>query len=188
MLTFYCPSCWKKIRSDDLICPECGYDLSNFSSLSYEEKLLLALHHPVPGNRMVAIQTLGDLHSQLALPELEKTLKNLREDVYTLRETVIAIAKIPGEDSRVLLKEATRHPYTLVRHKAEELLKKWEMTRIILVRHGQTDWNRNDRFRGHADVPLNATGVAQAQATGQRVVEEWQPVAIYSSPLSRALE
>ena len=137
---------------------------------------------------MVAIQTLGDLHSQLALPELEKTLKNLQEDVYTLRETVIAIAKIPGEDSRVLLKEATRHPYTLVRHKAEELLKKWEMTRIILVRHGQTDWNRNDRFRGHADVPLNATGVAQAQATGQRVAEEWQPVAIYSSPLSRALD
>jgi phosphoserine phosphatase len=188
MLTFYCPSCWKKTSSDLTICPECGYDLSDFSSLSYEEKLLRALHHPVPASRMVAIQTLGELHCQLALSELEKTLKNLQEDVYTLREIVIAIAKIPGEDSRVLLKEAARHLYALVRHKAEELLNRWQMTRIILVRHGQTDWNLDDRFRGRADVPLNATGVAQAQATGQRVAEEWQPVAIYSSSLSRALD
>jgi len=186
MLTFYCPSCWKKIRSDDAICPNCGHDLSDFSSRPYEEKLLLALHHPVPDSRMVAIQTLGDLHSQRALPEFEKILENLEEDVYTLRETLIAISKIPGEGSRALLHEASRHPYNVVRYKARELLNKWKMTRIILVRHGQTDWNRDDRFRGHADVPLNATGVAQAQATGQRVAEEWQPVAIYSSPLTRA--
>ena len=68
------------------------------------------------------------------------------------------------------------------------------MTRIILVRHGQTEWNRVERFRGRADVPLNETGLAQAKATGQRVAsdaslsEEWQPVAIYSSPLSRAVK
>ena len=62
------------------------------------------------------------------------------------------------------------------------------MTRIILVRHGQTEWNRNERFRGQADIPLNETGLAQAQATGKRVVAEWQPVAVYSSPLSRAVK
>jgi len=68
------------------------------------------------------------------------------------------------------------------------------MTRIILVRHGQTEWNRVERFRGRADVPLNETGLAQAKATGQRVAsdaslsEEWQLVAIYSSPLSRAVK
>jgi len=62
------------------------------------------------------------------------------------------------------------------------------MARIILVRHGQTEWNRVERFRGRADVPLNETGLAQAQATGQRVAEEWQPVAVYSSPLSRAVK
>ena len=171
-----------------MLCPNCGYDLSDFSSRSYEEKLLLALRHPVPESRMVAIQTLGDLHSQRALLELERILGDLQEDVYTLRETVIAIAKIPGEYSKTLLKGATQHPYTLVRHKAEELLNKWKMTRMILVRHGQTDWNLEDRFRGHADVLLNATGVAQAQATGQRVAEEWQPTVIYSSPLSRAMD
>lgn len=61
------------------------------------------------------------------------------------------------------------------------------MTRFILVRHGQTEWNRVERFRGRADVPLNETGLSQAAATGRRIAAEWQPAAVYSSPLSRAL-
>ena len=60
------------------------------------------------------------------------------------------------------------------------------MTRIVLVRHGQTEWNRIERFRGRADVPLNQTGLFQAELTGRRIADEWRPVAIYSSPLSRA--
>jgi broad specificity phosphatase PhoE len=62
------------------------------------------------------------------------------------------------------------------------------MTRFILVRHGQTEWNRNERFRGRVDIPLNETGLAQAEATGRRVAEEWQPTAIYTSPLSRSVK
>lgn len=60
-------------------------------------------------------------------------------------------------------------------------------TRFILVRHGQTEWNRVERFRGRADVPLNAAGLAQAAATGRRIAAEWQPAAVYASPLSRAV-
>jgi len=62
------------------------------------------------------------------------------------------------------------------------------MTRILLIRHGETAWNRVEHFRGRADVPLNETGLAQAEATGRRVAAEWQPVAIYTSPLSRAVK
>ncbi len=62
------------------------------------------------------------------------------------------------------------------------------MTQIILVRHGQTEWNRVERFRGRADVPLNETGLAQAEATGRRVAAAWKPTAVYSSPLSRAVK
>jgi len=62
------------------------------------------------------------------------------------------------------------------------------MTRIVLVRHGQTEWNRVEHFRGHADVPLNEIGLAQAKAMARRVADEWRPVAIYSSPLARAVK
>ena len=62
------------------------------------------------------------------------------------------------------------------------------MTQIVLVRHGETEWNRVERFRGWADVSLNETGLTQAEATARRIAAEWQPVAVYSSPLSRAVK
>ncbi|MBU0491193.1 MAG: histidine phosphatase family protein [Chloroflexi bacterium] len=63
------------------------------------------------------------------------------------------------------------------------------MTRIILVRHGQTAWNREVRFRGQVDVPLNDVGHAQAQAVARTLrVAGWLIAAVYSSPLSRAIE
>jgi phosphoserine phosphatase len=61
------------------------------------------------------------------------------------------------------------------------------VTRIILVRHGQTRWNLVEHFRGQADVPLNETGLAQAEAVSRRVARHWSPVAVYASPLSRAV-
>lgn len=60
------------------------------------------------------------------------------------------------------------------------------MTRIVLVRHGQTEWNRHDRFRGHIDVGLNATGTRQAAEAGATIARRYHVSAIYSSPLSRA--
>ena len=58
---------------------------------------------------------------------------------------------------------------------------------LFLARHGETDWNREGRFQGHADPPLNGTGRAQAAqlAAGLADVEL---SAVYSSPLRRALE
>jgi probable phosphoglycerate mutase len=64
---------------------------------------------------------------------------------------------------------------------------------FILIRHGQTNWNPDgsnisvERFRGRADVPLNETGLAQAEATGQHVAGRWKPAAVYASPLARAV-
>jgi broad specificity phosphatase PhoE len=60
-------------------------------------------------------------------------------------------------------------------------------TTIVLVRHGETDWNREHRFQGHADQPLNAAGREQALELADLLRDE--PVAsLYTSPLRRASE
>ena len=70
------------------------------------------------------------------------------------------------------------------------------MTEFLLIRHGETDWNKALRFQGQMDVPLNAVGREQAQRLRQRVLQhldEWQrtqrtPVHVVSSDLMRAHE
>jgi uncharacterized phosphatase len=58
-------------------------------------------------------------------------------------------------------------------------------TTICLVRHGETDWNLTRRYQGWVDIPLNATGLQQAEVVSQRIArEQWD--AIISSPLTRA--
>ena len=59
------------------------------------------------------------------------------------------------------------------------------MTSIYLVRHGQTAWNKEEIFRGRTDVPLDETGLKQAELAGQ-YFKSMEIHAIYSSPLSRA--
>ena len=61
------------------------------------------------------------------------------------------------------------------------------MTTILLARHGETDWNREGRFQGHADPPLNRTGRDQAVELSVALMAE-DLAAVYSSPLQRALE
>lgn len=62
-----------------------------------------------------------------------------------------------------------------------------EATRIIAIRHGETDWNTVNRIQGHIDIPLNATGQWQAQQVAKALQDE--PLhAIYSSDLARALD
>jgi uncharacterized phosphatase len=61
------------------------------------------------------------------------------------------------------------------------------VTHLVLVRHGQTDWNLESRIQGSSDIPLNETGRRQARDAGRILAaESWD--AIVSSPLSRALE
>jgi len=59
-------------------------------------------------------------------------------------------------------------------------------TRVLLIRHGETDWNNETRLQGHTDIPLNARGRAQAERL--RLAMQGESLdAIYSSDLQRAL-
>lgn len=61
-------------------------------------------------------------------------------------------------------------------------------TKVILVRHGQTEWNRVERFRGRADIALNSTGRRQAKAVARRLANLGDVAMVYSSPLLRCLD
>ena len=60
------------------------------------------------------------------------------------------------------------------------------MTEIILARHGETEWNVGEIFRGRIDVELNETGIRQAELLAE-YLSEVKIEAVYSSPLKRAL-
>lgn len=60
-------------------------------------------------------------------------------------------------------------------------------SRIILIRHGQTDWNIQMRYQGSKDIPLNNTGIAQARLLARRMKNE-AVNKVYSSGMKRANE
>jgi 2,3-bisphosphoglycerate-dependent phosphoglycerate mutase len=65
------------------------------------------------------------------------------------------------------------------------------MTEIVLIRHGETQWNALGRYQGHTDIALNDTGRAQAQATARAIahLHKTQPfTGLYASDLQRALQ
>lgn len=59
--------------------------------------------------------------------------------------------------------------------------------RLILVRHGQTEWNQLGRIQGRTDIPLNDTGIMQARAAGEWLSQR-RIDAVYSSPMQRAFD
>lgn len=61
------------------------------------------------------------------------------------------------------------------------------MTRLYLVRHGETEWNLTGRWQGHTDIPLNEIGFQQARILADRLRDDGERLtAIYSSDLARA--
>ncbi|MDD2360831.1 MAG: alpha-ribazole phosphatase [Syntrophaceticus schinkii] len=61
------------------------------------------------------------------------------------------------------------------------------MTRLLLVRHGETIWNHTSRYQGHTDIELSETGREQARSLAKRLKTE-KVKAVYSSDLKRAFE
>ena len=74
-----------------------------------------------------------------------------------------------------------------IAHLQPSLPKNSSKKRVILVRHGETDWNKQGRFQGQIDIQLNQTGKKQAQAASQ-FLKNISIQKAFSSPLSRPKE
>lgn len=61
------------------------------------------------------------------------------------------------------------------------------ITKIFLIRHGETDWNKQRRYCGHSDIPLNKKGMRQAKKISRRIKHEKFDT-IYSSTAIRAIQ
>ena len=62
------------------------------------------------------------------------------------------------------------------------------MTRLLLIRHGQSEANRDCVFAGHTDAPLSDLGYAQAERTADYIANTYQVDAVYASDLRRAYD
>lgn len=62
------------------------------------------------------------------------------------------------------------------------------MTKIVLVRHGHVEGIKPERFRGRLELALTAKGRKEAEATALYIRERWQPEAVYTSPMGRAVD
>lgn len=123
MLTFYCPHCWERIEGNMDYCPKCGFNLADYKKLSYENKLIQSLNHPLPGRRNIAAQVLGNINSIKALKEFEKILRSGNTDYFFLRVILYAIAKIESPERIKLLELAQTNSNIMIKELATTLIK-----------------------------------------------------------------
>jgi HEAT repeat protein len=88
----YCSNCWAENPIYATVCERCGTSLAETEAIFYDQKLMRALHHPVPETREMAAMLLGQRRDQRALPVL---LSRLIEE--TDIGVLCAIGKALGE-------------------------------------------------------------------------------------------
>src|SRR5690348_7919745 len=75
------------------------------------------------------------------------------------------------------------------RRRGRRALGSLPMSAVVLLRHGESDWNAKGLFTGWVDVGLSATGAAEAQRGGTMLAESGlRPDVVYTSVLTRAIQ
>jgi len=117
--TFYCPNCWRWSPTVQEVCPACGYTLADYHALSYDERLIRAVRHPIRENRMIAVELLGKRRYAPAVAVFAGLLSKER-DYYMIREVARALCRIDTPESRAVLDRLRCHSSPLVRALLEE--------------------------------------------------------------------
>jgi HEAT repeat protein len=118
-MTYYCIQCWAEIEKNEMACPHCGADQDGLGRESYVEKLIRALHHPVPETSIRAAHILGSVKSTAAVPALSK-LAASNVDPFVRAAAIEALGNI-GDATVIPALQArlNAHP-TLVEHQELE--------------------------------------------------------------------
>ena len=119
-VTYFCPFCWSKIGAV-ATCPNCGADLQNLSSKSYEDKLIVALRHPEPTVPIRAATIVGELSSQAAVEPLIHVATSV-DDPYIQEAAVVALGQIGDLRALACLNHLRRQGAVWVRAAAERAL------------------------------------------------------------------
>ncbi|MCX7987850.1 MAG: hypothetical protein N2647_00195 [Thermodesulfovibrio sp.] len=120
MIHFFCPSCWRGISENIVICPYCNYDLKDFNALSYDDKLILSLKHPVKEIRRLIIFIIGLKKLKKALIELERMI-DYEEDPIILMEIVKTLRQINDKGSRAILDKMRSHRFSIISQYIEQI-------------------------------------------------------------------
>jgi hypothetical protein len=122
-IIYFCPACWSVISEKDKLCPNCGYDLTDFHNMPYEYKLLMGLEHPVVEMRINVIHTVGMKDLISALPQLEH-MANKESNPMLLMAIVDALGRMSHVEAIELLRKLSNHTYPVIRSRARYVLDK----------------------------------------------------------------
>jgi len=122
-MVYFCQNCFKEIPPDATLCPFCGADIKKYDLQTFEDKLIHALHHPLPDTVNIAITVLGNIQSRKAVKPL-KELFNKTSDPYIQKEILDALFAIGTKESIRFVKTMLAHTNVIVRKEAEMLVKK----------------------------------------------------------------
>lgn len=120
MIHFFCPSCWRVISENIIICPYCHYDLRKFNALNYDDKLILSLRHPVKEIRRLIIFIIGLKKLKKAVKELER-ITDEEEDPIILLEIVKALIQINSKEVRRILDKMRSHRCQIIARYIERI-------------------------------------------------------------------
>jgi HEAT repeat protein len=97
MPTFYCWHCYREVSGDEPVCPRCGQDTRPPDGTGYTQRLIWALHHPLPDRRLLAAQTLGPRRDPAAIPALRELTAD--PDPYLAAAALRSLAAVAGLDT-----------------------------------------------------------------------------------------